>query len=274
MITLDIDPTAALTTPSTDAGNYMAEARSGCGLVVSGVDSFINFVTGFSPLEEWVFKPLTGDWQAMAAGTDAWAHAGESVDAMITDIESMLAQIGDRWTGETARQFTSHQNTLVRNLSELPPACMQMSEMTAALLEAAKGIADLVAAAIDLIVGLALQLMAEAAVPVIGEAAMAASVAVFAARVSMWSVRLAEAITMFGRLVVRIVPIVNRVLEVTWKVTAILSKLQSFSRIKVATAAVTTVPGAVSSYYGAWNSTGQQPDTPDLTPPDSDETDG
>jgi uncharacterized protein YukE len=268
MITLAQDPTSQLIAPASEAGDYMAQTRMNCGLVAGGVDSFINFITGFSPLEEWVFKPLTGDWRAMAAGADAWANAGKSIEVIASDINTIVMQVDERWSGETFNNFANHQTVLAEKLSDLPPACAQMSEMTAALLEAAKGIADLIATAIDIVVSLAVQLMAEAAIPVVGEIGMAASISAFAVRVARWSAKLSKAIATFGRLVSRISPIVNRMMTGIQKVASILNKLHGFKKEEATATATTEAVEGGGAFIDAWNKTGEPIDMSNLMSPE------
>ncbi|GIG27309.1 hypothetical protein [Cellulomonas denverensis] len=211
------DPLAALSTPTSDSENYIWLVRAKCGVVAGGIDGVIAWLTGFSPLNEWVFKPLAGDWVGLDKGSSAWANAGKAASAITENLRELPAQIGDGWCGEPAQAFKQSMKKIDRELNELPSACAQMSEMVAAISDAAKAIADLIAVGINELVTFALSRLPATAVPVVGQAAIPLVVADLVARITRFSARLGQMITRFFELVRKIVPIIVKVRNVLHK---------------------------------------------------------
>jgi len=220
------DPTSALTEPTSSHEGYMNTVRAKCGIVAGGIDGAIHAITGFSPLQEWVFTPLAGDWVNLDKGAGAWANAGKAAEAIKANLNAGPGQVGDGWLGESFDAFKAAQDQAVTALDELPEACRQMSEMTTAISEAARAVADLIAAVIDEVVEFALEMLASLAIPVAGEIAMPGWIIKLAAKVARWSTKIAKAITGFGRLVVKVLEVVAKMARVAQKVARMIRSFE------------------------------------------------
>lgn len=207
------------------SGLFIWQLRMECGIVIGGLDGVISAITGFSPLEEWVFKPLAGDWNALDRGAVAWSSAGRASQAVANNIDALPGQIGDAWQGAAFTEFSAAQAKVSSTIGELPGSCDAMSEMVSALADLARTIAGFIAMIIKAISDWALKMLASAAVPVAGEVAMAGWIAELGVKIATWVPRLAEMIQKFVSFVAKIVPIIKKVVDVITKIDKILATL-------------------------------------------------
>jgi uncharacterized protein YukE len=240
------DPRSYLTAPGAapGAGMEIWSLRMQCGIIIGGVDAVIAAITGFSPLEEWVFKPLGGDWDALDKGAVAWTSAGKAAKAVSTNLHSLPGQIGDSWTGATADEFAKAQAKVASSIVPLPGACDSLSQMCTALAEMAKSIAEFVAQILSDLSAWALKMIVSAAVPVAGEVAMAGWLTELGVKIATWVPKLTGMVTKFIEFVTKIAPIVAKIAHVIEVIDTILEKLSSLMKIvssgESAAAAATT----------------------------------
>lgn len=214
--------TSYLTTPTNPgSGMFIWQLRMQCGIVIGGLDAVISAITGFSPLEEWVFKPLAGDWNALDRGAVAWSSAGRAIHAISNNIEALPGQVGDAWNGEAFTSFAASQTEIANTLRTLPDSCDAMSSMTSTLADLARTIAEFVAMIIKALSDWAIKMLASAAVPVAGEVAMAGWLVELGAKISSWVPKLTGMITTF----------VNFVSKISVFVKAIQGTIQSIDKI-------------------------------------------
>lgn len=232
-ITAVDDPRGYLTAPGAapGAGMEIWQLRMQCGLIIGGVDGVIAAITGFSPLEEWVFKPLGGDWDALDKGAEAWKNAGKAADAIANNVASIPSQIGDSWTGAAADEFGRAQTKLSTVIKPLRGTCDSLGQMCSALAEMARAIAEFVAEILSDLSAWAMKMLASAVVPGAGEVAMAGWLAELGIKIATWVPKLSNMIMQFLHFVAKIEPIVADIAKVMEKVDSILSKLSSGSQI-------------------------------------------
>ena len=207
------------------------QLRMQCGLIIGGVDGVIAAITGFSPLEEWVFKPLGGDWDALDKCSEAWKNAGKAADAIANNVASIPGQIGDSWTGAAANEFGRAQTKLSSVIRPLRGTCDSLGQMCSALAEMARAIAAFVAEILSDLSAWAMKMLASAVVPVAGEVAMAGWLAELGIKIATWVPKLSRMIMQFLHFVAKIEPIVADIAKVMEKIDSILSKLSSGSQI-------------------------------------------
>ena len=105
-----IDPTTALTAPHSDAdASFATELRTNCGLLLGGLDWLIEQIFDYSPLQEWVIKPFSGDWVQLRQAQGGWANAAVASDAVgqnflalveQTELGSLMARSGSAVMGQ------------------------------------------------------------------------------------------------------------------------------------------------------------------------------
>jgi len=234
-VSLQVDPTSLLAAPHAGGTDPMIKLRQQSG--VAGVlDNIVRSLTGFSPLEEWVFKPFAGDWTALLKGGDAWNNAGRAANELAGLMDSLPAQVGDDWTGATATAWAGANKTVADEFRQLPQLCAAMSQACSALSDAAQSIATFVADLLAEISDWLTAMAVEAAVPIAGWIADAASAAWLSAKVTLDSTKIGRAIVQFMELVERVLPTLARI-------KALLQKLQALvAKLKPAMAAFLAVP--------------------------------
>lgn len=242
-VTLTNDAAGALSAPqlSGGAGMEIWKLRMDCGLIIGGADALVSMLTGFSPLQEWVFKPLAGDWEALDKGATAWTNAGKAAQAMADDLDSFPRQVGDDWQGETSLAWANANGKIVADLRDMPGQFANMAAMCTALAEAAKQIAGLIA---DLLNKLSQDVMAAAvaaAVPVAGWFAEGGIAAKIGIEVTQGTTRIISAIEKFGQLVQKLVPLLQKLQKVA----------EAFDKVKDKLGAVVDVAGMVLDAAGS-----------------------
>jgi uncharacterized protein YukE len=220
------DPTRLLQPPtSTSSGNFIWQLRIKAGLVVGGVDFFIDSITGFSPLEEWVAKPFGGDWTALDKGAVAWTNAGKAVSVVSSNIEALPGLIGDSWQGATAQSFAAAHAKIATAVKPLPEACDAMSEFCSELSEFAKSIAEFVLEVLQAIAEFAIEMIAALCVPVAGEISMPVWIAELGVKLGIWGPKIAEGIKLFGELVELLQPLIELIQKIMDMISVLLDAL-------------------------------------------------
>ncbi|WP_010205902.1 WXG100-like domain-containing protein [Salinibacterium sp. PAMC 21357] len=140
------DPMSYLSYPAANSGDRIGQIRESAGFALGAIDWAVNLFAGFSPLEEWVSKPLGGDWSALDRGAVAWTNVGKSIDAVSDNIRHLPDGLGDAWQGETARAFAGAQYKVATAIEPVAGACDAMSQMCTALADMAQAITEFVLA--------------------------------------------------------------------------------------------------------------------------------
>ncbi|UOE43950.1 hypothetical protein [Agromyces larvae] len=218
--------TSTLQPPTGRAGEglYIWQLRLQCGVIIGGVDAVISAITGFSPLEEWVFKPLGGDWEALDRGASAWTNAGKAATAIAANVQAVPGQIGDAWTGATADSFDELQHKVVALVEPLPDSCAQLSAMCTALATMARAIAEFVAQIMHELQDWALKMLAGTAIPG-GQVTLPIWISELMAKIARWVPKLTGMINRFVSFLSRIWHIVNRIIGVVQTVQKVVDKL-------------------------------------------------
>lgn len=214
-VTLKNDAGSALSAPqpSAGAGAQIWQLRIQCGLIIGGVDALVSMLTGFSPLEEWVFKPLAGNWDALDMGATAWTNAGKAARAMADDLDSFPHQVGDDWRGEAALAWANANGKLVAQLRAMPEHFDNMATMCSALAEVARQIAGLIADLLSKIADEVTAAAVAAAIPIAGWAADGVLAMKLGYDVTQGSRRIITAIEKFRQLVQKLLPILQKLQE-------------------------------------------------------------
>lgn len=226
------DPGAYLVAPvASGSGDYIWELRASAGLVLGGIDWAVSHFAGFSPLEEWVGKPLAGDWNALDRGAAAWTNSGKAVKAVSMNLKHLPDAISDDWQGEAADAFDRAQAKLGQTLEPIPGACDAIAEMCTALAELAKTITEAILAIANAIADFILQMLASLAVPVAGELAMPVWITALLGRLAIWIPRIAGMIQKFIALAPRIAAIAKIIIKVMATVNLIISVLATLGKV-------------------------------------------
>ena len=241
------NPTSYLTAPANPgSGLFIWKLRMECGIVIGGLDTVISAITGFSPLEEWVMKPFAGNWTALDMGAVAWTSAGRATEAVASNIQALPGLVGDAWNGGANESFAKTQTTIAEAVRELPGSCDSMSEMTSALADLARTIAEFVAMIIKALSHWALKMLASAAVPIAGEVAMAGWLVELGAKIASWVPKLTGMINAFVNFVGKLYPIIKKIYDVVISIDKILAKLIKAVKLVDAATKVGGITAAVT----------------------------
>lgn len=222
-----IDARAFLVAPSTHgAGMTVDQLRSEAGVIVSTIDSAIEEITGFSILQEWIAKPLAGDWDAFARGANAWEAAGKAVGGVAQNMIALPRQIGTQWTGEAALSFAGSQAKVGSALTVFQPLSVGMKQWCTALTEMAGYIAKMIMSAIKELSYKVAGMLAAAAT-VVGAVSVPGWVASIAQSVMTWTKRIKEGIEKFKKFVEMVKQIVDAVRRAIQAIQTLLTTAQS-----------------------------------------------
>ena len=222
-----IDARAYLVPPSNHgAGMTVDQLRSEAGVIVSTIDSAIEGITGFSILQEWIAKPLAGDWDAFARGANAWEAAGKAVGGVAQNMIALPSQIGTQWVGEAATAFSAGSMKIAGALTVFQPLSMGMKQWCTALTDMAGYIAKMIMSAIKELSYKVAGMLAAAAT-VIGAVSVPGWVASIAQSVMTWMKRIKEGIEMFKKFVEMVKQIVDAVKSAIQAVQALLNTAQA-----------------------------------------------
>ena len=75
--------------PGGGLGQYIEGLKDQCGLLISSIDWAVDQLTGWSLLEA-LFKPIAGDFDALASMQKAWGNVGTSLGAVGDNYRGML----------------------------------------------------------------------------------------------------------------------------------------------------------------------------------------
>lgn len=194
-----MDLSGVLVAPSSPSSVEQAIERVTSAAIpgLSQIDAVIGLIVGFSPLEEWVFKPFIGDWSAMERAAEAWPRCGDAVRLVNERVQTVSSFVGDGWEGAAADSFAECQSKLSKLLADLPFQCEQAGVMDAELAEFAKGILAFIGEVIQGIIEIGLEILTAVATPPVGWAAAIPIVAVAVSTVLGWISRIMSLFNQF-----------------------------------------------------------------------------
>lgn len=252
-ITAGSNVTGLLLAPQASGSDPMAGLDLQAG-IFGGIDAVVSALTGFSPLKEWVFKPLAGDWSALQKGADAWMHAGKAARELARAVDSLPGQVGDEWQGATALKWANANGKAVALLDQLPDRCDQMATTCDAIAQAAEAVAGLIADVLGQLSETIVQAMVEAAIPVAGWIAESETAAQLAIEITESGTRITAAITKFAALLQRLAPILEELLGIGEEIMTIASKLTTLApKVIVVAKAAAGAAGEIKAVYNAFD---------------------
>lgn len=242
-ITVVDDPIAYLTTPTpVGRGLQIFRVKTSCGLLVAGVDYAITYITGFSPLEEYVIKPFGGDFESFDRGADAWRKSGQALQAVMTSFGAVDRQVGDAWSGNSREAFAAMVAQITDSIGPVPDACSQMADFCEALADMALSIIEFVMSVISYVVETVIRIGLEQAVPVAGQAAGAAEAAVLVGRLSADGAKIVQSLTTFQKALSTFAQIAGIIAKVLAMIETLTQSLRALSEADLG--ARTAVSGA------------------------------
>ena len=192
---LGIDTVLTPPTPASmlEQTKWRVENQSASGLGM--IDTVVSLLVGFSPLEEWVYKPFVGDWRSMELAAEAWPRCGQAVQLINERVSTFGEFVTDGWDGKAAYEFGQCHARLGQLLEGLPQQCEQAGVMDQQLANFARGILEFINEVISGIVSFGLDLLSLLAVPVVGEINAAKVLAIAIPIVTGWAI---EVVNLFN----------------------------------------------------------------------------
>ena len=170
------NPSGFLVAPD-PGGAWVQDLRWSAGIILGGLDWVAEQFIGFSVLEESVFKPFGGDWEALNKASIAWGHSGRALMEMSSNLSALPDQV-DSWEGEASEMFRAAVAALAAATVGLSYAFDYVGGLVGNVATVSKLVCTAIGVTLGFISTNLLVIAAEAAVPVIGWAAAAAHIVV------------------------------------------------------------------------------------------------
>jgi len=203
--------------------------RAEAGPILGGMDWALSVLIDYSPLEEWVAKPLGGDWSALDRGAVAWRNAGKAVGAVAENLEYLPGATADSWKGAGADEFGTAQRKVSAALEPIPGACNSMADMCTALADMAQAIAEFAIAIIKAVAEFIVEFVA-AVSSVVGVVSTPAWVTKLGWKLKTWVPKLTKMIDKFLEMLPKVRGIIDHYKKAFTKLKAIIEVLMKLGR--------------------------------------------
>ena len=208
--TYDASSAVAGGPPAGGMGEYIEGLKHQCGFLISSIDWAVDQLTGWSLLEA-LFKPIAGDFEALASMQKAWGQVGTSLGAVGDNYRGLGGQLPSVWTGEAAHAAAGRLRDIADMHDDQQEASQHIQGQLGHVLEVAQATAEVVAAAVNFINDVIQELLLDAACGPLGWAKGAFSAPGKARRVITLIHRGIEAIEKFTRAVKAVVTVLRYV---------------------------------------------------------------
>ncbi|GAA3591852.1 hypothetical protein GCM10022198_14730 [Klugiella xanthotipulae] len=151
-ITAPADPVSCLSLPRNGPDNFLHDTVVELQGWMRPVDWVLSEVISWSPIEEWIVKPLGGDWGAMQLAADAWTGVGKAIAATAENLESIPAQLVGRWEGQAASAFMQQNQAVAERLADYPDVCFSIAEFLENLIRLMKAALAVIVNTINLLI--------------------------------------------------------------------------------------------------------------------------
>lgn len=175
---------------SQDASSYLKEPekpkadmndlRWNAGMILGGVDWFIEQITGTSFINDVIAKYVGGDWRIIHCAQTAWSEIGDALIAVGQNDSEILPALSE-WTGKGSEAANAFIAALAGGTTLLEGAASLVSTIIGILAAIVKTVAGLIISILGLIEKWCLRALAVAAVPVGGWIASGLEMAAMAA---------------------------------------------------------------------------------------------
>jgi hypothetical protein len=196
--------------PDGGMGEYIEGLKDQCGFLISSIDWAVDQLTGWSMLEA-LFKPIAGDFNALASMQKAWGNVGTAVGAVGDNYDGVADQLPSVWTGKAAHAASGRLRDIADMHDGQKEASQHIQDQLGHVLEVAQATAEVVAAAVNFVNDVIQELLLDAASGPLGWAKGAFSAPGKARKVINLIHRGIEAIEKFTRAVKAVVTVLRYV---------------------------------------------------------------
>lgn len=140
------------------------------GAIISAVDGIFEALFNFSPVDEWIKKPFSGDWDAMTTTAERWEALAANLTQTATAIMEVSNSVGDgmSWSGNAANEFKRDNQELSEALKAGVAPCQEGAQAMRQLAQLAEGTFDYIMNTLQAIADLLASVAADISIPVVG----------------------------------------------------------------------------------------------------------
>ena len=160
------DASSYLVTPEAPESE-MKNLRWSAGVVIGGVDWFIEKLTGVSVLNDIIFKYTVGDWRVLDRAKTAWSEIGDALVAVAQNDSEILPALSE-WTGKGSEAANAFITALAGATTALNGAASTVSGIIKNVSRVVKQAAKLIGKQLKRLQDKCLRMIAESSVPVAG----------------------------------------------------------------------------------------------------------
>ena len=160
------DASSYLVTPEAPESE-MKNLRWSAGVVIGGVDWFIEKLTGVSVLNDIIFKYTVGDWRVLDRAKTAWSEIGDALVAVGQNDSEILPALSE-WTGKGSEAANAFITALAGATTALNGAASTVSGIIKTVSRVVKQAAKLIGKQLKRLQDKCLRMIAESSVPVAG----------------------------------------------------------------------------------------------------------
>lgn len=141
------------------------------GAIISAVDGIFEGLFGFSPIDEWIKKPFSGDWDAMTTTAERWDALAANLTQTAVAITEVSNAVGDgtSWSGEASNAFKKDNAALTKAMQAGVTPCREGAEGMRKLAQLAEDTFNFIMSTLQEISNLLASVLADISIPVIGQ---------------------------------------------------------------------------------------------------------
>lgn len=148
-------------------GDYIDGLKDDCGLIIGGIFSIVETLTGYDLLEA-LLTPIAGDFNTISSMQQGWGEVAAACGAVGQNYEGLRGQVAPTLDGRTADALDSMLHRIAQSHDDQREAAELIGQQMNDMLEVSKATAECVCAALEFIDSVIQEVLADAAVPVLG----------------------------------------------------------------------------------------------------------
>lgn len=141
------------------------------GAIISAVDGIFEGLFGFSPIDRWIKKPFSGDWDAMTTTAERWDALAANLTQTASAITEVSNAVGDgtSWSGDASNAFKKDNAALAKAMQAGVTPCREGAEGMRKLAQLAEDTFNFIMSTLQEIANLLANVLADISIPVIGQ---------------------------------------------------------------------------------------------------------
>ncbi len=215
------DPQSYLVNPQHNV-SFIQDLRWSAGVALGSIDWVAEQFLGVSVLEEYVFKPFGGDWEAMDRGSIAWSHCDKALTEAASNFTGLPGQL-DEWTGRASAEFLGAMTVVGAATMGVAYAFGYASDLLDKVRLVAKLACGAIGALLKKISHKLMRIAIESAVPVAGWIVAAAEIALAVDDVIKWVRRILTLIEMILDAITEFIEAKEKIVEAFFAVEDLVS---------------------------------------------------